>query len=116
MKNFEIPDFDDMIKCANKIFDLSKEKAEIDITIKVKEKESIEKGLDLIKIDGKKPSMSYLESTVKVTGIDNNLIELRKRQQNLLNEIDYYKTILEIYKLKIEVWRTMSANERASVL
>lgn len=116
MAKIDLPDFDDMINIANKIFDLSMEKSKIDIEIKLKEKEAIEYAYSNMTIDGKRPSMSYLESTVKVAGIDNNLIELRKKQMELSNEIELFKTVLDIYKLKIEVWRTMSANERASNL
>lgn len=116
MGKLDLPDFDDMINYAEKIYELSAEKANIDIRIKVMEKEAIEKGFNELLIDGKRPSMSYLESTVKVTGFNNELVELRKKQLELASQIDFYKALLDIYKLKVEVWRTMSANERASVL
>lgn len=114
MAKVELPDFDDLVQLVNKIYNLSQEKASLEIKIKIGEREAVEKGMEIIKVDGKKPSMAYIESTVKVTGIDGELVPLREKLLKLNNEIDYYKDLLEIYKLKIEVWRTMSANERAS--
>lgn len=116
MPKIELPDFNDMIKIAEQIYNLSQKRAELDIKIKIGETLAVKNGMETIKIDGKKPSISYLETTVKVTGMGNELIEMRKEYADLTNKILYLKELLELYKLQIEVWRTLSANERVSLL
>ncbi len=64
--------------------------------------------------NGKPPSMSLIEKTYLVTGIEGfDLLSLLKKKEEVKSKLDYYKMKLDIYKLEVEVWRTESANQRA---
>ena len=66
--------------------------------------------------NSKPPSMSLMEKTFLVTGIDNiDLLKLYKEKEELQAELDYKKIQLDLFKLEVEVWRTQSANERSAV-
>lgn len=112
----DLPDFDSIAEIAEKIYNLTKQKGLLELTIKIQEKEAIEKSIDGIKIQGKTPSMSYLESTIKITGLENEIIENRKKLYEISAELDYYKNLMDIAKLKIDIWRTLRADERAGLL
>jgi hypothetical protein len=65
-------------------------------------------------INGKPPSAVFIKNTWEITGLDNELIEKRKQLAELDAELDYTQTKLNAYRTMIDVWRTLSANERSS--
>lgn len=112
----DLPDFDSIAEIAEKIHEITKQKGLLELTIKIQEKEAIEKGIDTLKIQGKPPSMSYLESTIKITGLENEIVENRKKLYEISADLDYYRNLMDIAKLKIDIWRTLRADERAGLL
>lgn len=113
MAVIELPDFDMLFKLALEIKELSVEEGLLELEIKRSESDIIRNIVE--KSQGKPPSMSYLQSTVAFTGVDNSLLDLRKRLVEVSSDLDYKKLLLDLYKRMIDVWRTQSANERVVV-
>lgn len=112
------PDFEDVMKIVERIRELSLDSAilsnkikfmESDIAVEVTENEKYF-------INGKPPSMTYINATYKVTGFDGELKKMRQDLAQMESELEYRKNLLGVQKDKLEVWRTESANQRASVL
>lgn len=110
----KLPDYEDFMTLADSIELTSKEKARLEIQIKTLETELVKK----VTTDptyfqsGKVPSMVYIESTWKYTGLDNELLPLRLRFSELTAELEKSKIKMDIYKTMLDIWRTLSANER----
>lgn len=113
MAVIELPDFDMLFKLALEIKELSVEEGLLELEIKRSESDIIRNIVE--KSQGKPPSMSYLQSTIAFTGVDNSLLDLRKRLVEVSSDLDYKKLLLDLYKRMIDVWRTQSANERVVV-
>jgi hypothetical protein len=113
MAVIELPDFDILFKLALEIKELSVEEGLLELEIKRSESDIIRNIVE--KSQGKPPSMSYLQSTIAFTGIDNSLLDLRKRLVEVSSDLDYKKLLLDLYRRMIDVWRTQSANERVVV-
>lgn len=113
-----IPDFEDMMNVAEKIRDTSLRKTKLELKID----DLVSKTVVKVTTDpayftnGKPPSMSFVNSTYLVTGINGDIMALRERLAELESELEYLKNKLYIYREIIDVWRTMSANKRASVM
>lgn len=116
MAKIELPDFDDMFGIVQTIKALGMEKAVLDSSIKEEEAKVI-KHVTITEAffqNGKPPSMSFVEKTYAYTGLNNELVDKRRRLAEITYEIESYRNLLDFYKIKIEVWRTLSANERAA--
>jgi hypothetical protein len=110
-----IPDFDDFMKLADEIGELSFKKMQLDNVIKGKEALIVTQASTDVGyfMNGKAPSMSYIESTYKYTGFDGKLLEERTRLADITSQLEKKKIQLAIYRDMLEVFRTVSANERS---
>lgn len=109
------PSMEEAYKLADKIYELSVEYNKLNLKINAIRSAIVNKVTNDSKywVRGKPPSMSYIEKTYLISGIDNiNLLDLLEQKEELKSKLDYYKMKLEIYKLEVEVWRTESANQR----
>jgi ferredoxin-fold anticodon binding domain-containing protein len=113
MIKVELPDFDKMIDQIGKISELSLKEAELQLKIKIKESE-ITLAVSTVPEGKKAPSQTFIDSTYKITGINNELIPLREELIQISNQLDFAKRNYEMLKLLTEIWRTQSANERGS--
>lgn len=112
------PDFDDVMEIIDRIRELSVESMLLSNKIKFMESDIVQKATEDTKyfVSGKPPSMTYVNSTYKVTGFDGELKELRNELAEIESELEYRKNLFSLKKDMLEVWRTESANQRASVL
>jgi len=113
-----VPDFEDMMKVAEEIRDksMAKSKLELKIDDKVaKTVHTVTTDSDFF-VNGKPPSMAFIKTTYEFGGIHGELYELRQQLGVVTAELDYLKNKLDVYRQMIEVWRTVSANKRASVI
>jgi len=110
----ELPDFNDLFDLADKIRDVSLVKLTLERTIKSKEADVVKQVTHSKDFwtNGKQPAMSYIESTLKYTGFDNELISIRDKYNEATVELERLKTRLSIYNSYLDVWRTLSATER----
>lgn len=118
MSESEIPDFEDMLKVAQKIKDLSLRKTKLELTIDDMVSKTV---VELTTnpehhINGKPPSMAFINRTYTTTGLDGKIFEYREKLAEVETNLEYYKNKLYIYRDMIDVWRTVSANKRASVI
>jgi len=113
----ELPDFEDLDRLINEIRELSLTIEYLDINIKAIEAEIIKDyTTDSSKfVNGKAISMTQLKSTVAYTGENNELIEQRKELGRLIAELEAARHKFSLEKVKIDVWRTKSANERLAL-
>lgn len=118
MKLINPPDFDDMVKVSTairekalekKYLELAIEKAESDIILKVTNDPTFFH-------NGKAPSVSFIKSAYMFQGLNGELIEVRQRLADVSAELDHLKREFELMKGMLDVWRTESANKRASVV
>lgn len=110
-----IPDFDEMINLADEIGELSFKKMQLENRIKAEESAIVAKVYSDVKyyVGGKPPSMSFIESTYKYTGLDGQLTQKREELAYVTSILEKSKLRLYIYKDMLEVFRTVSANERS---
>jgi hypothetical protein len=114
----DLPDIEEMFEFIDTIQVLSYEKAGLELKIKVLEAEIVRKASvdPQYFIGGKPPSMSYIDSTYKITGFNDELVELRDRLTKLNSDLDSIKLKFFFYKDLIDLYRTQSANERISIV
>jgi hypothetical protein len=113
-----IPDFDGFLKLSGEIADTAMEKAKVDAIIKEGEANVFRVCTTEEKyfVGGKPPSMSYIESTYKYSGINGELIDLRLRLSNVSAVLEQKRLVFDIYKTMIEVWRTLCSNQRSGAM
>jgi len=112
----DTPNMEEMYRIVDKIKELTMEYGKLQLKLSAARAAIINKVMSDTNywIKGKPPSMSFIEKTYLVNGIDNvNLIEIMKEKENVKSELDYNKMLFEIKKLEVEIWRTQSANQRA---
>lgn len=63
-------------------------------------------------LNGKPMPANRFEKTYEQVGIDGKLIEKRRELAELKVTVKYLENKLSIFKEMINVWRTLSANER----
>lgn len=116
MSNFTLPDFDDMMQKAEDIKSNKYKKMILDIEIKEAVSDIIHEVTtnEQYFVKDKPPAMNFIDNTYGYAGIDGELIEKRKELAQIESELSHLELLMRIYHDMIEVWRTMSANERAS--
>ena len=112
-----LPDFDDLQGMISQIFDLQSKKAYLDVEIKATEALVTREVTTNEKYftNGKAPSMEFIKSTYQYSGIDGKLIEKRKEYADVAALLEFKRLSYDLAKMKVDVWRTRSANERLSV-
>lgn len=112
------PDFDDLMEIAERIRELSLKEMVLKDEIKKKESEIYIKAIttDEHLVNGKPPSAVFVENAWKHAGFEGELLEIRNELSIVSADLVYQKNIFSIKKDMLEVWRTDSANKRASVL
>ena len=114
----KVPDFEDMAEIIGKIYEISLEKIKLQLEIKTREAEIIKKVTTNQEyfVNNKPPSMSYIESTYKWTGLDGELIPKRNELANLTSKLEHARNTLDLYRNMISLYQTESANKRAATL
>jgi hypothetical protein len=114
MDTFDLPEFEDMYKTIEEIRDLATEIGIAKVALAYAESEITKLATSDGKYfqNGKPPSQTYIDNTYKYQGFDSELIPMRMNLAKLEAQLAYKKASLDLDKLKLEVWRTQSANER----
>lgn len=110
----ELPDFDDMMSVVDSIQELGMEKAVLEMKLAIREAEIVKEVTFNPKyhINGKVPSMAFIDKTYKYTGLENELLPMRQRLAEIEISLKAYNQTLNIYKSMIDVWRSKQANIR----
>lgn len=112
----KLPDYSDLMELTDEIAKVSAKKLSLDNKIKAMESEvvlKVTKDQSFFQ-NGKPPSMSFIDVTYRFTGINNEIIPLRDELADCVCRLDSLKIKMDVYKQLFEIWRTLSANERAS--
>lgn len=117
MNEIKLPDFDDMLKSIDNIYELMKRKSLLDIEIKLQEANVTAEATSNEKYfqNNKPPSQTYIDNSWKYTGFDNELIPLRKELAEVTAKLEFEKMRYYFYSNIIDVWRTQEANKRVAV-
>ncbi len=117
MKQVEIPDFEDMFKLAEDIGTLTREKLEYEQKIEYKEAQIVFEvtSNSAYHVNGKVPSMEFIKTTYLRTGFDEEMQVLKAKLNITISKLEKAKLRFQIYRDMIDVWRTISANQRAAV-
>jgi hypothetical protein len=113
-----LPDFDDLMALSNKMAEVQLTKLSLDAQIKLGESNVFKEAFTSPEYfqNGKAPSAAYVESALKYPGLKGELVQIRQDYAVATVELDKLKVQMDIYKTLIEVWRTLSSNERAATL
>lgn len=114
----DLPDFHDMLTLSQKIKDLSVDKIKKELEISHLESEIFRFVMDsdAHKVNGKSPAVSYVKEAYKVGGINGELLEPRVELADITAELAMLRQRFHIFEQMLDVWRTLSANERSSSL
>jgi hypothetical protein len=111
-----IPDFDEFMKLAEEISALMYQKMTLDA--KIKEGESnvfLQASTDERYFQGgKPPSVAFIDNTYKYPGFDGSLMALRNQFAQVVSDLEAKKLQMDLYKQMIDVWRTLSSNNRVA--
>lgn len=109
-----IPDFEDFMKLATEIRELSFKKMKLENALKAGEaitfKDAMSKPLE----NGKFPSSSFVINAYIHTGLNGELVEDRELLASVASQLEQKKLQLSIYRDMINLFQTVSANERSS--
>lgn len=116
MAEVKLPDWEDMENLATIIKELTIEKMKLEVFIKFTETEVVKKAMSDEQYfqNGKPPSMSFIESTYKFSGFNNELIEARNKLAVLTGKLEQARIKFDMYKMQVEIYRTESANKRTA--
>lgn len=109
-----IPDFDDLVKIVDEIQKLSFEKLRLENLIKAAESETFKQAMSKPLENGKFPSSSFVSNAYLHTGLDGELIQQREELAGIASKLERKKLLLSLYRDMMEMFRTVSANERTS--
>ena len=113
-----LPDFDDILELLEEIKKLRLQKVLVDLNIKKKVSEVYKEVVidsDYF-INGKIPSAVYIKNTWEHTGFDDEILNLRVKLAHMSSELAYLEAKFLTYRDMIDVWRTLSANERINIV
>lgn len=109
-----IPDFEDFMKLADEISDLSYNKMQLENGIKAKEAQTFREAMIKPLENGKPPSSSFVTNAYLHTGFNGELLVEREKLAYIQSALERKKIQLSIYRDMLEVFRTVSANERTT--
>lgn len=117
MLNVEVPDFEEMARITDTIRDLDIKEKKLSLLIKTKESEVVMTVMTnpMYYQGGKSPSMAFIESTYKHSGLTGELVKIREEYAEVVSNLNYAKMLLEMNRLKISMYQTESANQRAAI-
>lgn len=113
----DLPDFEDMIKAIDKITDLSLKKSILEYKIKLGESRVYKKASVEEKYfqQGKPLSVTAIKNIYEFTGLEGELIDLRKELIQVEADLSKEKYLYDLMEDRIEVWRSEQANQRVSL-
>lgn len=111
-----LPDFDELDKLTSEIAELMYLKLLAERDIKIGEADVFKRCQSDSSLyqNGKPAPVSYIDNAFKFTGISGELIPLRASLADLTSRLEKAKLKMEVYKNMMDIWRTLSANERSS--
>lgn len=112
-----LPDFEDMYATIDKIKELTLRKLKAELLIKGAINKVVRKVTTdaTYFVNGKIPSMSFIEKTYIFSGLDKEILPVREEYAELSSSLEHLKLKFSLDTSMIDVWRTMEANKRRTV-
>lgn len=112
-----LPDMNDMLALIDQIRDLhlSKLRLQNELDAQISDILRTIRTNPVYFENGKPASVSYVEKTYGYSGLDKELLPIREALAQVTTKHEHAKMLLNAYQDMIEIWRTESANTRASV-
>jgi hypothetical protein len=107
-----IPDFDDLTKLVEEIQTLSFKKMQLENSLEASEAETFRTAMSKPLENGKFPSSSFVINAYSHTGLNGELVEKREELARVSSMLERTKLLLSLYRDMMEMFRTVSANER----
>lgn len=113
-----IPDFEEFMQLARDIAKLLYEKMVLEARIKDGESKVFREASSRAEFmqNGKPPTTAFIDNTFKYPGLNGELLPLRLELAKVSAILEEKKLQMDIYKSMLDVWRTLSSNERSSSL
>ena len=110
----QIPDFEEFIKLADQIRELSFQKLLLEKEIKEKEANVYRTAVvdSRFFVGGKSPAVSYVKSAYEHSGLEGEILPLREQYAKVSSDLEHARITMDVYKSMLDVYRTVSANER----
>lgn len=118
MLEIKPPDFEEMLKMVDTIRNLNNEVQALKVQLDVAEADTVKKATTdkSLSPDGKYLSVTFVNSTFKITGINGELVPKRLELARKSADLDKAYKVFEIMKLQFEAWRTDQSNKRSGLL
>ena len=112
-----LPDFEDMYSTIDKIKEYSLKKLAKELEIKAQVSKVVAEVMTNPQyfLNGKAPSMNFVEKTYFFSGLDGELLPLRDDLAGIVSTLEHLKLKFSLDNSMIDVWRTMEANKRRSI-
>lgn len=113
-----LPDFEDLMALATEISAKTLEKLSLELEIKRLEAIAVSRCSteERFFVNGKPPSVAFLDATYKVTGIEGELLPVRSEHAKAIAFLEELKLKYDVYRNLFDIWRTLSANERSGAV
>lgn len=114
----EIPDWDDMLNKVKEIQELAERKGLLSLEIDCAEAVLVREAMNNPDhfVNGKPPSMEYVKNAILISGFGTELIPKRYELVKVSSMLELARSEFELMKLKIDLYRTESANQRLSLV
>lgn len=111
-----LPDFDELSNLSAEIADLMYRKLLLEKDIKVGEASVFKKCQTDPSLyqNGKPAPVTFIDNAYKFTGIENELVPIRTQLAEIIAKLELARMKMDVYKNMMDIWRTLSANERSS--
>jgi hypothetical protein len=114
MAGINPPDFEEMLGMIDVIRNLNAEVQIAKVDLDVAEAETVKKASTdkSLSPDGKYLSVTFINSTYKITGINGELVAKRRELARKSAELDKAYKLFDVMKMQFDAWRTDQANNR----
>lgn len=113
----ELPDFDEMLSLADMIKNIMIRKAQLEYELSKGESITYKTSMTDPNyfVGNKQPSVAYVKSVYEYGGLQNELLPLRKELGEVSAELENLRLRFDVMKMMVDLYRTDSANKRASL-
>lgn len=116
MVEIKPPDYDELMGAIEEIQKWMVKKQTLKVDIEEMEASTVLKVATNRELspDGKIPSIAFINSTYKVTGINNEITPKRREYAIVSTNLEKAQNLFEVMKMQFDHWRTEQANLRRS--